>query len=107
MIGGRSHGQSFYLCLSLHNETDVLEGLVAGFAEGAASTGDAPTVPHAVVQFVPEFESTLFKKPCNRSLNPAGTSKMRSSPVMTSSFRVLSYTAVHRRQCRSSRSILG
>ena len=67
-----------------------LAGLVAGFAEGAASTGDAPTVPHAVVQFVPEFESTLFKKPCNRSLNPAGTSKMRSSPVMTSIFRVLS-----------------
>ena len=35
-------------------------------------------------------EITLFRKPCKRSLNPVGTSKTRSSPVIKSNFRVLS-----------------
>ena len=36
------------------------------------------------------LELALFKKLCKRSLNPAGTSKILSSPAITSIFRVLS-----------------
>ena len=43
-----------------------------------------------VAQCVSDFEIASFKKPCKRSLNPVGSSKTRSSPVMTSIFRVLS-----------------
>ena len=43
-----------------------------------------------VVQRVSDFESASFRKPCKRSLNPVGSSKTRSSPVITSIFRVLS-----------------
>jgi hypothetical protein len=43
-----------------------------------------------VAQWASEFEITLSKKPCKRSLNPVGSSKTRSSPVMTSILRVLS-----------------
>ena len=43
-----------------------------------------------VAHCVSELESTLSRKPCKRALNPAGSSKTRSSPVMTSILRVLS-----------------
>src|SRR5713101_2074463 len=43
-----------------------------------------------VAQCVSDFEIASFRKPCKRSLNPVGSSKTRSSPVMTSIFRVLS-----------------
>jgi hypothetical protein len=38
-------------------------------------------LPGLVAQGVPERESTLFKKPCNRSVNPAGSSAFRYSRV--------------------------
>ena len=36
------------------------------------------------------LESVTSRKSCNRALNPAGTSKTRSSPVIRSIFLVLS-----------------
>jgi hypothetical protein len=57
-------------------------------------------------QIADPFEIALSRKLCRRSLNPVGISNTRSSPVITSNFRVLSYTAVQRWHPRRCFSIL-